>query len=311
MTLREKIDHVVRKCGCRSLSAKAHDGLVRIIEAECAAKVKEALAAKSVGKLLAGLSSFLDERGFEVFEPESVRQEVSRSYSFARQIFKNRNILVPFMCKVAVEVGGGEKVIYPVRSAEEANVLRNFINGLKKSGHALECSFEGDRFGVEVPGDEVKRRFYRSEWAEECFRYVISKVVNKVSQEFGVSNRIIPNVKIRRKGEDNLFTEFDVVAQLGDRFYVFEVKSGPWVRILQWAAREAAFAAEDSPLRVIVCTIHSKIPCEIFEPQLLVNLENFEERIGELMSRDLGGKPCEGGRPCGQGSKLIDIVAST
>ena len=286
MTLRDKIVKIASENGCRRLSDRAVGSLVEMIECECSERVHVALQTKSVGKLLGEFAAFLDSRGFEVDSPEDVHQEAPETYRFAKQIFKNRDVLVPFLCKVALEVGGGKAVSYSVCSAETANVLFNFLNGLTQSGHALEWRATGNDFYVQIPADESKRRFFRSEWAEECFRYVISKTVNAASEKFGVRNKIIPNVRIRRKGETSEFTEFDVVAQLGGRFYVFEVKSGPWVRILQWAAREQAFVTKDGPFRVIVCTIHNNIPCEIFEPQILVNLENFEDRVSRLFEAD-------------------------
>ena len=286
MTLRSKIASVVSKCGCHPLSSSAYDALVEMFEKECAARVRAAFVQNSVGKFLGEFAAFLDGKGFEIQNPEDVHEETSSSYRFARQIFKNRDVLMPFLCKVALEVGGGKAVSYSVCSAETSNILSNFLNGLIQSGHALDWRATGNGFCVQIPADESKRRFFRSEWAEECFRYVISKVVNAASEKFGVRNKIIPNVRIRRKGESTLFTEFDVVAQLGGRFYVFEVKSGPWVRIMQWAAREQALVTKEGPLRVIVCTIHSNIPCEIFEPQILVNLENFEERVTRLLEVD-------------------------
>lgn len=292
MTLREKIALAVKDSGGGQLSRRTNDALLAVLEKECAERVKAAMMTRSVGKLLGDFSAFIDGKGFEIVEPESVRQEASVSYRLARQIFKNRNVLVPFMCRVAKSVGRCAKVKYSAGTPEEANVLRNFLDGLRRSGHTFDYSNVEQDFEMAIPDEELKRRFFRSDWAEECFRYVISKVVNSASKKFGVRNKIIPNVKIRRKESESTFTEFDVIAQLGDRFYAFEVKSGPWVRIMQWAAREEAFVTEEGPFRVIVCTIHDNIPCEIFEPQVLVNLENFELRVTQLLERDFGnGEP--------------------
>lgn len=287
MTLQDKIVNIVEEYGCRPLSYRAQDALAAMIERECAERVRAVLSRRVFGGLLGDFATFLDKKGFEIVDPESVQQEVSGSYRLARQIFKNRKVIVPFMCKVALGISAGEPIEYLADSLEDVNVLRNFLNGLKRTGHAVDCSIEETRLVVVVPTDVAKRRFFRSEWAEECFRYVISKTMNAISKQSGVSNKIMPNVKIRRKGETLLFTELDVVAQIGSRFCVFEVKSGPKVNIMQWAARERAFVSKEGPLRVIVCTIHDNIPCEIFEPQILVNLENFEERVSCLLSEEL------------------------
>ena len=286
MTLRDKIVNIVENCGCRPLSYRAQDALVELFEREFEDRLRDMQAARPLGSLLRDFAAFLDKKGFEIDHPEKVRQEPDSSYRVARQIFKNRKVLVAFLCRVALEVGHGKSVKCSVASVEEANVLRNFLNGLKKTGHISEVLNDGVDFEVKIPDDESKRKFFRSEWAESCFRYVISKAFSTAAGKYGLSHRIIPNVKIRRKGVDQLFTELDVVAQLGERFYIFEVKSGTWVRIMQWATREQAFVDKEGSARVIVCTIHSNIPCEIFKPQTLLNLENFEEGMITIFKND-------------------------
>lgn len=287
MSLQNKIANIVEEYRCRPLSYRAQDALAAMIERECAERVRAALSKRVIRGLLGDFATFLDGRGFEIVDPESVKNEVSGSYRLAKQIFKNRRVIVPFMCKVALGISAGDPIEHQVDSLEDANVLRNFLEGLKKTKHAANYTIEATKFVVVVPADVSKRRFFRSEWAEECFRYTISKTMNAISKELGVSNKIMSNVKLRRKGETSLFTELDVVAQIGSRFYVFEVKSGPKVNIMQWAVRERAFVSKGGPLRVIVCTIHDNIPCEIFEPQILVNLENFDERVSNLLAEDL------------------------
>lgn len=290
MTLQDKIVNIVKECGCRPLSYRAQDALVAMIERECAERVRAALGKRVFGGLLGDFAMFLAGKGFEIVDPERVQQEVSCSYRLAKQIFKNRKVLVPFMCKVALEVNCGKPIEYSADSPDAVNVLRNFLNGLKRTGHAVDYSISDGCFVVVVPPDESKRLFFRSEWAEECFRYIISKTMNETAKKFGVRHKIMPNVEIRRKGETSLFTELDVVAQIGSRFYVFEVKSGPRVNVMQWAARERAFVAKNGSLRVIVCTIHDNIPGEIFEPQILLNLENFESRMTHLLTADFSDK---------------------
>ena len=240
----------------------------------------------SHGKLVKDLALFLDRKGYEIALPESVRQETHLSYRFAKQIFKNKDVLIPFMCRIALEVGSGKPIKYRAGSSVAENILKNFLQGLTASGHAVSRMVEGDEIEVTIPSDEKKRRFFRSDWAEECFRYVISKTVSEFCKAHMFSYRIMLNVKLKKKGDDRLFTELDVVVQICGRFYSFEVKSGPWVRIMQWAARELAFVDKDGYFRNIVCTIHDDIPSRIFEPQTLMSLNDLEQRLSAILSSD-------------------------
>ena len=94
------------------------------------------------------------------------------------------------------------------------------------------------------------------------------------------------NVQLERKGEKNLFSELDLVVQIEKRFYLFEIKSGPMVNIMQWARREEAFVTEGGPARQIVCTIHDNIPANIFEPQILMTIGGIQKRLKRILSAD-------------------------
>ena len=112
----------------------------------------------------------------------------------------------------------------------------------------------------------------------------------KTVQEFCGSRKIsckaFQNARLRRTDENGLFTELDLVVQIEKRFYVFEIKSGPNINIIQWAKREMCLAKGCDLVRNIVCTIHDNIPERIFEPQLLLKLNNIEFELNKILEAD-------------------------
>ena len=171
-------------------------------------------------------------------------------------------------------------------NAEDSGHLRNFLLELEKIGYATEWTHKKSDFSVQLPSDEHQLRFFRSMWAEQCFRYAISTVVWKFCTDNHLAYKMFQNVKLARKGESDLFTEMDLVVQIEKRFYLFEVKSGPMVNVMQWARREAAFVTEDGPARQIVCTIHDNIPANIFEPQILMTIGGIQNRLKRLLKSE-------------------------
>lgn len=243
-----------------------------------------------MNNLVKDFAKFLDEKGFVIANDAELVQGPSENYKFASQIFTNKRVLLPFLCKVALNVAEKPPLEYFVGDPSDANILKNFLDGLKGEG-LIEYDVRGNglQFILTIPDDEGERRFFRSDWAEQCFRYVITRVIHGFCSEHGnLSYKVLQGVEIRHKGKNTQFTELDLVVQVGDRFYAFEVKSGPWVRILQWAAREKAFVTKNGPFRLIVCTIHDNIPAPIFEPQLLMTIGGLEKRLKRLLRSDLG-----------------------
>ena len=238
-------------------------------------------------KLTKAFAEFVGGRGFLIANEGEISQQPGEDYKLARQIFRNKRVLLPFLTKLAVEVNAKHRSFeFHVPNAEDRGHLRNFLLELKKIGYATEWACKKSDFSVCLPSDEHLLRFFRSMWAEQCFRYAISRVVWKFCTDNHLAYKMFQNVKLARKGEPTLFTELDLVVQVEKRFYLFEVKSGPMVNIMQWARREEAFVTEGCPARQIVCTIHDNIPANIFEPQILMTIGGIQKRLKKLLAAD-------------------------
>ena len=224
---------------------------VRVEYATMVGLVQKDLHDMATNNLLKDFITMLDERGYVIANETDITQEVSDDYFFAASIFKNREVLVPFLCKLARGIGNNESTIcYKISYTGKLKIVQQFIKGivlqflenLKKQELVLDWTLKDDiRFEVVVTEDENKRRFFRSKWAELVFRYVIMKTVSTFCNTHQISYKAFNNIELKRKDETELITELDLVIQMQKRFYIFEVKSGPKINIMQWAKRENMF----------------------------------------------------------------------
>lgn len=242
--------------------------------------------------LIKDFAKLLSEKGFEIANRDTVSQDPPSEYKYAKQIFTNKVVLLPFLLKAALTIKDTDRhfSFCPARP-EDYGKLQSFLDNLKKSGFILNWTPEAKGYNVELSQNTDKMKFFRSDWAEMCFRYIIMKVIQQFCQTMtpALSFKAFQDVKIKKKSFQDLFTQLDLVVQIEDRFYLFEVKSGPWIRIMQWAKREDAFV--DEQVRQIVCTVHDNIPANIFEPQILMTIGGLEKRLLKLLKTDFSAPP--------------------
>ena len=126
-------------------------------------------------KLTKAFAEFVGGRGFLIANEDEISQQPGEDYKLARQIFRNKRVLLPFLTELAVEVNAKRRAFeFHVPNAEDRGHLRNFLLELEKIGYATEWTCKKSEFSVRLPSDEHLLRFFRSMWAEQCFRYAIS-----------------------------------------------------------------------------------------------------------------------------------------
>ena len=237
----------------------------------------------------------LEERGLTITNSDNLDQIPPEHYSLAKSIVNSKAALVPFLIGLALSIRDKNSkgpFSYAVEDVRDKGIFLQFLDNLKKRDLIVQWQIEDSddkiHFTIEMSAEEQKRRFFRSEWAELCFRYLIMRVVQQFCtyRATPLSYKSFQNVELSKTNDVKIFTELDLVVQIEKRFYVFEIKSGPWIRILQWAKRENAFVSKDSPIRNIVCTVHDNIPGRIFEPQVLWSLGNIESSLCEMLRSD-------------------------
>ena len=242
-------------------------------------------------RLLREWAEYIAPRGFIVDNDGEVEQEPKNDYRFARCIYNNRRDILPFMIRAALQINADTHFEYASHGHEETNNIMNMLKDMNKHGllsafKPIPCEDCEYKIVGDLPSDATQKLFFRSGWAEQCFRYVISKVVSQFCGEHGLSFKFAQNVGIaRRETPESRFDEIDLLVRIADRFYVFEVKGGPRVNIMQWAKRESNYVSDSC--RVIVCTIFDEISARIFEPQTLMSIGNIEKELKGILSADL------------------------
>lgn len=237
--------------------------------------------------LTKAFSDELRKFGLVIVNESEMTQVPPEEYSFAKQIYNNRQVLLSLLVKIALSLKDGAKIDYDIEDQRDKGVVKQFLDNLKAKRfvNSFDLTSEG-RFSIAIVADEDKRRFFRFAWAEQCFRYVIMRTVQQFCTNRRLSFKVMQNVELKREGEENLFTELDIVVQIEQMFYVFEIKSGPWIRIMQWARREEALVHKNGTIRNIVCTIHEGIPTKIFEPQIILKLNDFGATFEKILKED-------------------------
>ena len=79
--------------------------------------------------------------------------------------------------------------------------------------------------------------------------------------------------------------QLDIIAQLRDRFYIFETKTGI-LGIDKWVARAKMFSV-DQKSRFITCCADETIPAYLFEPYQLVPLSRLKQEMITMLNGDL------------------------
>lgn len=78
--------------------------------------------------------------------------------------------------------------------------------------------------------------------------------------------------------------QLDLVAQIGGRFYIFEIKSGPILNVDKWVDRSRLFDNEHN--RFITCTANEKLDPDIFAPFRLFALPSLEAQFTMMLEED-------------------------
>lgn len=248
-----------------------------------------------------GLKEYLAAHGFvAVPRRESAEHEVV-SERLLRLIHDKRQHVVPMLAKAALYLRRHAKDLNTWRlryacSTEEQSAIQPVLEELKKKeyvrAYEIDYAASGRARGFIIALSMEKRRqkFFRSDWAEAYFRLVARDCVREMLAKAGLTipYKFHADVQFARVDDEKkqVVGQLDLVLEIASRFYILEVKSGPWVNIDQWVLRKNQFA--DQRTRVVVCTAYPNIPPEIFLPNILLPLDCFDWCFRQILIHDLG-----------------------
>ena len=118
-------------------------------------------------------------------------------------------------------------------------------------------------------------------------RSLIESTLQDFAKEHKCPFDVFFNVKLAKidSSKTSSDMELDIVAQLRDRFYIFETKTGI-LGIDKWVARAKMFSV-DQKSRFITCCADETIPAYLFEPYQFVPLSALKKAMVQMLGSDL------------------------
>ena len=139
--------------------------------------------------------------------------------------------------------------------------------------------------------DKEAAQFWHGSWAEVVNRSLIESTLQDFAKEHKCPFDVFFNVTLVKidSSKTSSDMQLDIIAQLRDRFYIFETKTGV-LRIDKWVERAKMFSV-DQKSRFITCCADEKISPRLFEPYQLVSLSNLKQEMVKMLEGDLMQNP--------------------
>jgi hypothetical protein len=156
-------------------------------------------------------------------------------YLLARHIWNSPNkVLVPFVKHLAKHKNVPSLYKTLEIPLPQKNDIKNFCDVLSKKGW-LTCIPHEEHFDINPNLKGEQKHFLEGGWAEEVTLYLIVDSLNEFTKNHHLKYKLFWNVQVKyiypdTKKQNDM--QLDLVAQIGDRFYVFETKSGDALGII-------------------------------------------------------------------------------
>lgn len=237
------------------------------------------------------LAAYFSELGFRIVSYVGKEQVLAETRA-ANFLFKIKEMAVPIF-KTLVAKGN-----------KEVSIELDGFGGVAK-GSLLQLCDAFEKLGwirtertkhalrIVRLNDKEATCFWHGSWAE----YVNRSLVVKTLQAFANSRKfrfdVFYDIKLARWESTGkpVDMQLDLVAQLADRFYVFDTKTGV-LCIDKWVDRARLFGA-DQRSRFITCCADEGIPPRLFEPYTLIPLGDLQLRLGEILNEDFPMGDCD------------------
>ena len=231
------------------------------------------------------LASFVAELGYRILEFTKKEQSLSTKQA-ALLMFRIKGYAVPIFKKFVAKACRKQDIPLDGLEPEVKTTFLQLCDAFERLGW-IETERTKHEIKIRRLNDKEAAQFWFGGWAEVVNRSLIESTLQDFAKEHKCPFDVFFNVKLAKidSSEISPDMELDIIAQLRDRFYIFETKTGI-LGIDKWVARAKMFTV-DQKSRFITCCADETIPPYLFEPYKLLPLSQLKEKMTIMLEEDL------------------------
>lgn len=231
------------------------------------------------------LASFVAELGYRVLDFTKKEQPLSTKRA-ALLMFRIKEYAVPTFKKFVAKACQKQDIPLDGLEPEVKTTFLQLCDAFERLGW-IETERTKHEIKIRRLNDKEAAQFWHGSWAEVVNRSLIESTLQDFAKEHKCPFDVFFNVKLAKieSLETSSDMELDIIAQLRDRFYIFETKTGI-LGIDKWVARAKMFSV-DQKSRFITCCADETIPPYLFEPYQLVPLSRLKQEMVPMLNGDL------------------------
>ena len=231
------------------------------------------------------LASFVAELGYRVLDFTS-KEHSLQSKPAALLVYRIKEYAVPIFKKFVAKACQKQDIPLDGLEPEVKTTFLQLCDAFERLGW-IETERTKHEIKICRLNDKEAAQFWHGSWAEVVNRSLIESTLQDFAKEHKCPFDVFFNVKLAKidSSKTSSDMELDIIAQLRDRFYIFETKTGI-LGIDKWVARAKMFSV-DQKSRFITCCADETIPPYLFEPYQLVPLSKLKQEMVKLLNGDL------------------------
>lgn len=208
-------------------------------------------------------------------------------YALGKQIWNSPNrVLIPFVKHLAINKSNPSFYDTSKIPLLRKNDIKNFCDVLTKKGWLTYIQrAEGLDITPSLKGEQ--KYFIDGGWGEEITLYLIVNTLNDFTKKQHLKYKLFWNLELKwiyPSTKHATDMQLDLVAQIGERFYVFEVKAGDVLEVIKWVDRTKLF--DDEKNRFITCAIDENLKKLAFKHLRLFKFGKLKLQLTSLLQRD-------------------------
>ncbi len=231
------------------------------------------------------LASFVAELGYRVLEFTS-KEHSLQTKPAALLLYRIKEYAVPIFRKFVAKACRERDIPLDGLEPEVKTTFLQLCDAFERLGW-IETERTKHEIKIRRLNDKEAAQFWHGSWAEVVNRSLIESTLQDFAREHKCPFDVFFNVKLAKldSSKTSPDMELDIIAQLRDRFYIFETKTGI-LGIDKWVARAKMFSV-DQKSRFITCCADETIPAYLFEPYQLVPLSALKKAMVQMLGSDL------------------------